>query len=45
MSSRERVKRAIEMSGPDRVPLTHATPPGAVARYGPAPDAPLTFDV
>ena len=36
MNSRERVTRAIEMSGPDQVPLTHATLPGAVARYGAA---------
>lgn len=34
MNSRERVRRAIEMSGPDRVPLTQATLPGAVARHG-----------
>ena len=36
MSSRERVTRAIERGGPDRIPLTHATLPGAVARYGEA---------
>jgi len=34
MSSRERVIRSIERTGPDRVPLTHATLAGAVARYG-----------
>ena len=34
MNSRERVTRAIEMTGPDRVPITHATLPGAAARYG-----------
>ena len=34
MNSRERVIWAIEMSGPDRVPLTHATLPGAFTRYG-----------
>ena len=38
MNSRERVRRAIERSGPDRIPLTHATLPGAVARYGEALD-------
>ena len=36
MNSRERVVRAIERGGPDRIPLTHATLPGAVARYGQA---------
>ena len=36
MDSRERVIRAIEMSGPDRVPITHVTLPGAFARYGAA---------
>jgi uroporphyrinogen decarboxylase len=36
MNSRERVIRAIERRGPDRIPLTHATLPGAVARYGEA---------
>jgi uroporphyrinogen decarboxylase len=36
MSSRERVIRAIERGGPDRIPLTHATLPGAVVRYGEA---------
>ncbi|MBC7237095.1 MAG: hypothetical protein H5T69_14740 [Chloroflexi bacterium] len=39
MNSRERVIRAIEMSGPDRVPITHATLPGAWLRYGPALEA------
>ena len=34
MNSRERMIRAIEMTGPDRVPVTHATLPGAEARYG-----------
>ena len=34
MNSRERVRRAVEMSGPDRVPLTHVTLPGAFVRYG-----------
>ena len=34
MNSRERVIRAIEIRAPDRVPLTHATLPGAVAKYG-----------
>ena len=38
MNSRERVIRAIEMSGPDRVPITHATLSGAVVRYGAALD-------
>ena len=36
MNSRERVIRAIEGSAPDRVPLTHATLPGAVSKYGEA---------
>ena len=39
MKSRERVRRAIEMTGPDRVPITHATLPGAEARYGRAVEA------
>lgn len=39
MNSRERVIRAIEMTGPDRVPLTHATLPGAAVRYGAALEA------
>ncbi len=38
MNSRERLRRAIEMRGPDRVPLTHATLPGAYTRYGSALD-------
>jgi uroporphyrinogen decarboxylase len=38
VNSRERVNRAIERSGPDGVPLTHATLPGAYARYGAAVD-------
>jgi len=36
MKGRERVRRAIERTGPDRIPLTHATLPGAVSRYGEA---------
>ena len=36
MNSRQRVIHAIEMRPPDRVPLTHATLPGAFARYGDA---------
>jgi len=36
MKPRERVLRAIEMTGPDRVPLTHATLPGAFRRHGSA---------
>jgi hypothetical protein len=39
MNSRERVTRAIEMTGPDRVPITHATLPGAEKRYGQALEA------
>lgn len=38
MNSRERVRRAIERTGPDRIPLTHATLPGAMTRYGQALD-------
>ena len=38
MNSRERVTRAIEFRGPDRVPITHATLPGATWRYGAALD-------
>jgi hypothetical protein len=38
MNSRERVIRAVEIRGPDRVPITHATLPGAYARYGAALD-------
>lgn len=38
MNSRERVIRTIERSGPDRLPLTHATLPGAFVRYGPMLD-------
>ena len=34
MNSRERVVCAIEMTEPDRVPITHVTLPGAFARYG-----------
>jgi uroporphyrinogen decarboxylase len=36
MNSRERVTRAIEQTGPDRVPITHATLPGAYAHHGSA---------
>ena len=39
MNSRERVTGAIEHDEIDRIPLTHATLPGAVARYGEALDA------
>ena len=39
MNSRERVYRAIEMTGPDRPPFTHATLSGAVKRYGAALEA------
>jgi uroporphyrinogen-III decarboxylase len=38
MNSRERVIRAIEQTTPDRVPITHATLPGAYAHYGSALD-------
>jgi hypothetical protein len=34
MNSRQRVRQAIEMKGPDRVPIMHGTLPGAVARHG-----------
>ena len=34
MNSRERVIRAIEFAGPDRVPIMHRTLPGAFKRYG-----------
>lgn len=34
MTCRERVRRAIEMTGPDRVPITHVTLPGAFLKYG-----------
>ncbi len=34
MNSRERITRAIEMTGPDRTPLMHVTLPGARVRYG-----------
>jgi uroporphyrinogen decarboxylase len=34
MNSRERVCCAIHGTAPDRIPLTHATLPGAIARYG-----------
>ncbi len=36
MNSRQRVRRAIEMTGPDRPPLMHCTLPGARRRYGAA---------
>ena len=36
MNSRQRVIRAIEMTGPDRIPIMHDTLPGAFARYGEA---------
>jgi hypothetical protein len=36
MNSHERVIRAIEMTGPDCVPITHAALPGAFARHGAA---------
>ncbi len=36
MNPRERVLRAVEMTGPDRVPITHATLPGAEFRFGEA---------
>jgi hypothetical protein len=36
MNSRQRVLSAIEMTGPDRVPLMHETLPGAWTRYGDA---------
>jgi len=34
MNSRERYRRAITFSGPDRVPLMHRTIPGAFRRHG-----------
>ncbi len=34
MNSRQRVHRAIAMTGPDRVPIMHGTLPGAMARHG-----------
>lgn len=34
MNSRERVIRAIEFAGSDRVPIMHRTLPGAFKRYG-----------
>ena len=36
MDSRERVKRAITFSGPDRVPISHAVLPAAQLKHGPA---------
>ena len=38
MNSREGVIRAIEMTGPDRIPIMHDTLPGARARFGEALD-------
>ena len=38
MNSRERVTRAIEMTGPDRVPIMHDTLSGAAGRHGNALD-------
>ena len=34
MTSRERVIRAVEFTGPDRLPTMHSTLPGAVDRHG-----------
>jgi len=34
MTSRERVRRAVEMTGPDRIPITHVTLPGAFTKHG-----------
>ena len=39
MNSRERVTRAIELTGPDRVPIMHSTLPGAKTRHGESLDA------
>jgi len=36
LDSRERVKRAITFSGPDRVPISHAVLPAAQLKHGPA---------
>ena len=36
MNSRQRVIRAVEMTGPDRTPIMHDTLPGATVRYGEA---------
>jgi len=36
MDSRQRVVRAVTMTGPDRVPIMHDTLPGAFTRYGEA---------
>jgi len=38
LNSRERVKRAITFSGPDRVPISHAVLPAAQLKYGQALD-------
>jgi uroporphyrinogen decarboxylase len=34
MTGRERVVRAIEMTGPDRIPIAHTALPGAFRKYG-----------
>jgi uroporphyrinogen decarboxylase len=34
VNSRERVKRAINFQGPDRVPISHAVLPAAMIKYG-----------
>lgn len=34
MTSRERVLRAIELRGPDRIPISHGLLPGAIDNYG-----------
>jgi uroporphyrinogen decarboxylase len=39
MDSRERVHRAVEFTGPDRLPFLYNILPGARLRYGPALDA------
>lgn len=36
MDSRERIIRAMELTGPDRVPVMHRSLPGAFLRYGSA---------
>ncbi len=36
MNSRHRVHRAIELTGPDRLPIMHGTLPGAMVRHGQA---------
>jgi hypothetical protein len=37
LTGRERVRRAITFTGPDRVPIHHAVFPGAFERHGRAP--------